>query len=227
MTPPDPRLAQLIAAHRRVRRPDPDLRARVETAVAEDARRERARRWIQGSVAAVAIAAAVLLVLRWSVGSSGIERGDDSPRDAAVYGRSEEKPTPAVPRARDRPGTPRTPATSEAPAPAPAPRLQPPTQAAPRSTPKPTPPPADDGTEEIRRLREAEVALGRDAAEALRLLNRHLDDFPDSGLSQEREALFILALCKTGAAADPRRTAFLGAHPRSPYAARIRAACER
>lgn len=60
-----------------------------------------------------------------------------------------------------------------------------------------------------------------DASGALRLLEQARQRFPHGALSQEREALSIEALAKSGAsdAASRKAEAFLRAHPRSPYAA--------
>lgn len=62
-----------------------------------------------------------------------------------------------------------------------------------------------------------------DAAAALRLLEQARQRFPHGALSQEREALAIEALGKSGsrAAASQRAQAFLRAHPKSPYASDV------
>lgn len=62
-----------------------------------------------------------------------------------------------------------------------------------------------------------------DAAGALRLLEQARQRFPHGALSQEREALGIEALAKSGAsdAASRKAEAFLRAHPKSPYAADV------
>jgi len=60
-----------------------------------------------------------------------------------------------------------------------------------------------------------------DAAQALRLLDQARQRFPKGALGQEREALTIEALAKSGNAASAKRRAqaFLHAYPKSPYAA--------
>ncbi len=60
-----------------------------------------------------------------------------------------------------------------------------------------------------------------DAAQALRLLDQARQCFPKGALGQEREALTIEALAKSGNAASAKRRAqaFLHAYPKSPYAA--------
>jgi hypothetical protein len=62
-----------------------------------------------------------------------------------------------------------------------------------------------------------------DASGALRLLEQARQRFPHGALSQEREALSIEALAKSGAAdaASHKAEAFLHAHPKSPYAADV------
>jgi outer membrane protein assembly factor BamD (BamD/ComL family) len=79
--------------------------------------------------------------------------------------------------------------------------------------------------EESRSLVEARSALRRgDTAGAQRKLNEMGERFPDGVLAQEREALAIEALHRSGrrAAASARASAFLRAHPTSPHATKIR-----
>jgi hypothetical protein len=73
---------------------------------------------------------------------------------------------------------------------------------------------------EIRRVLRA-----GDAALALRLLEQARVRFSHPMLGQEREALTIEALARSGAkdAAQRRAAAFLRAYPKSPYAADVRA----
>jgi hypothetical protein len=78
--------------------------------------------------------------------------------------------------------------------------------------------------EENRMLGEARDALRRgDAAGALARLEEVRARFPDGEMIQEREALAIDALYRTGqrAAASARAAAFLRAYPTSPHATRI------
>jgi hypothetical protein len=62
-----------------------------------------------------------------------------------------------------------------------------------------------------------------DAAGALRLLEQARQRFPRGALSQEREALSVEALAKSGAvdAASHKAETFLRVHPKSPYAADV------
>jgi hypothetical protein len=80
--------------------------------------------------------------------------------------------------------------------------------------------------EESRRLAEARDALRRgDASGALSLLSDLQRAVPGGILGQEREALAIEALAKSGrsAEAQTRARAFLQAYPQSPHAARVEA----
>jgi cytoskeletal protein RodZ len=243
MKQPD-RLAQLTAAHRRIRRPDPRLRDVVADAVERDRRREQRRRWIDRSFVAVAVGAAALWLVQW-IAAPTRAQNHPTERGQAVYG-EREQPGSSAARAEPETLSVTQPASS---GPEAAPSVATPGQPTPIAVPKSPPrepeaipgtregrtphtrahgPSAtDDGAREVRALREAEVALGRDASEALRRLNRHVQEFPTSTLGVEREALFILALCETGAveAARARRTAFLAEHRDSAYAPRLRAAC--
>jgi hypothetical protein len=81
------------------------------------------------------------------------------------------------------------------------------------------------------RLREESEMLGRaraalrggDTGGAMRLLEQARTKFPEGVLGQEREALTIETLAKSGAreAASVRAAAFIKAHPQSPHAARL------
>jgi hypothetical protein len=87
--------------------------------------------------------------------------------------------------------------------------------------------PADRATmlaEESRLVGEAQDALrGGDAAGALVLLDRIAARFPGGGLGQEREALSVEALYRSGRRpeASARAAAFLKAYPSSTLAARV------
>ncbi len=67
-----------------------------------------------------------------------------------------------------------------------------------------------------------------DASGALRLLEQARQRFPRGALSQEREALGIEALAKSGATAAAARKAqaFLRAYPKSPYASDVQSFAE-
>ena len=99
----------------------------------------------------------------------------------------------------------------------------------PRANEPRAPAPADRATmlaEESRLVGEAQDALrSGDAAGALVLLNRIAARFPGGGLGQEREALSIEALYKSGRRpeASARAAAFLKAYPSSTLATRVEA----
>ncbi len=240
MTPPDDRLAALIEAHRRVRRPPPQLQARISAALADEEDPGSAApargRWVESVAISVALAAAALLLLHWVAGpSSPRERLDDGDaarqqaafeaKDADASGHASPRPSAASPRPNPPADAPAANADADAPVPTlaapPAPSSRPPARA-------PSTPARDDGTLEVRLLRDAEVALAKDPADAWRKLTEHASRFPDSTLAVERQALFTLAACASRASdATARRDAFLSAHPGSAYAARVRAACPR
>jgi hypothetical protein len=79
--------------------------------------------------------------------------------------------------------------------------------------------------EESLALLEARSALrSGDAARSLTLLEQARVRFPRGALGQEREALTIEALARSGqvAAAQRRAASFVRAHPNSPYVADVR-----
>ena len=79
--------------------------------------------------------------------------------------------------------------------------------------------------EESRMVLEARNALrSGDPGAALRLLEAARIAFPDGGLVQEREALTIEALARSGQreVASRRAEAFLRDYPKSPHAADVR-----
>lgn len=103
------------------------------------------------------------------------------------------------------------------------------TAAAPEVT---APAPAPGSPEErASRLREENELLGQaraalrsgDPGRAIAILEQARVKFPDGVLGQEREAVAIEALARSGAreAASARASAFLRAHPASPHAARL------
>lgn len=92
----------------------------------------------------------------------------------------------------------------------------------------PTPPrkgPSD--LESLRRLRAAERMLGRNAKRALSMLDAHAQDFPDSPVALEREALWIRAACASGGHKDlaSRKSAFYRRADISAYRGAIERAC--
>jgi type IV secretory pathway VirB10-like protein len=255
MSAPNDRLAAMIAAHRRVRRPPPGLRDQIARSLADteyesdldDVRPSPRSRWLESTAISVALAAAALLLIHWFAGPRATQgQATSNPaRDEAAFGAAKDdhgdqaqpkRPTaPATPSSVTPPTRPPAPTTDATPRPVaatPTPTSAAPAPAAPSpaAAPRVTEPaaPIDDGTLEIRRLRQAEVALARDPQDALRRLQAHAKQFPNSVLTVERQALLALAACATRATDGPqRRDAFLAAHPGSAYAARVRAACAR
>jgi hypothetical protein len=77
----------------------------------------------------------------------------------------------------------------------------------------------------IARARAA--AAKHDDAEAIALLRRHAREFPDGAMAEDRRAWLAIVQCRSAVSAGrPAADAFLAAHPRSPYAERVRAACD-
>jgi hypothetical protein len=82
--------------------------------------------------------------------------------------------------------------------------------------------------EETQLLADAQRALSAGTPErALALIEAHKARFPQGDLSQEREAVRVVALCALGRVreAGRARAQFLRAWPSSPLASRISAAC--
>lgn len=195
----------------------------------------RWRRAVVSVTAALAIAAAVLLLVR-GVGL-GVSALTERARGSAVQApdRAEPRPTRelASPAARPRTtpaSTVETPASSPEPEPAPEaepPRPEPRPAAAP-SNPDPAPPQhsADALAEETRLVTEARRALSSsDPAMALAPLREHARRFPQGALSEERDAYAAIAHCRQE---PPQRDAarrFLAAHADSVHAPRVQAAC--
>ncbi|HKP55840.1 MAG TPA: hypothetical protein VJV78_03940 [Polyangiales bacterium] len=107
----------------------------------------------------------------------------------------------------------------EAPAP---PRPEPPTESvSPRAAAA-----APSSRREIDQLQRIRATLERDPAAAYRLAQRSEQEFPNGLLHEERRALQILALAKTGAtdAAERRARQFFARYPQSPMRERVEAA---
>lgn len=115
------------------------------------------------------------------------------------------------------------------------PSAAPTTEEAPASAPElgaGTPVPGSPEERESR-LREENALLGQargalrggDPGRALQILEEARKKFPGGVLGQEREAVAIEALARSGAreAASARAAAFIKAHPSSPHAARLQA----
>jgi hypothetical protein len=81
---------------------------------------------------------------------------------------------------------------------------------------------------EIAQLVRIRALLERDPAAAYRLALRSEREFPSGLLSEERQALSIIALAKTGAkdAAARNASEFLARHPQSPMRELVRAAVQ-
>jgi hypothetical protein len=90
-----------------------------------------------------------------------------------------------------------------------------------RSVTKPNAPPS-----EIELLRRAQVALQGRPREAFQLTQEHRRLYPSGEFAQERDALAIQALMRTGDTDKARdlATSFIRAHPSSPHAHRFREA---
>ncbi|MCC6557171.1 MAG: hypothetical protein IT372_29815 [Polyangiaceae bacterium] len=132
---------------------------------------------------------------------------------------------PAPPPPRPAP-PPRSAAASEPPAPSPAPDAPPAPPAPPAPEPRPLP---DTGLdEEISLLARAQGALSSGQADrALALLDEHAAAHGEGAMGEERMAARVFALCALGRRDEARAEAqrFVAAAPRSPLAARVRAAC--
>ncbi len=88
----------------------------------------------------------------------------------------------------------------------------------------------DDLDREMRLIGAAQQAMRQgDPGRALQLLDEHASEHPSGVLAEERAGARAIALCKAGRTSEGRSAAkrFLVDNPRSPLAARIRAACMR
>lgn len=86
-------------------------------------------------------------------------------------------------------------------------------------------PAAVDAEGELALLQRSRAALRGDPVAALALAEQHARAYPHGMFAQEREVLAVEALLRSHAraAAFARAHAFVGSHPDSPYAPRIRA----
>lgn len=114
----------------------------------------------------------------------------------------------------------------------PAPAAQPPTAAA-QPEPAPEAPaqdaPAKSSRREIAQLIRIRSLLARDPAAALRLAERSEREFPGGLLSEERRALAIVALARTGAreSAAIKARDYLARYPQSPMRSMLEVELER
>lgn len=84
---------------------------------------------------------------------------------------------------------------------------------------------ADSLGAELRLLRAAQRARSTgETARAISLLHQHRQSFPAGALALERDATLALCACDAGQGSTAA-AGFLAAHPGSPLAARVRAAC--
>jgi hypothetical protein len=189
-------------------------------------------KWVAVAALPIVAATAGLLAVR-----SRLDSRPPTPVSPAGTAPAANAPPSAVPAEQ------RTIEPAPAPAPAPAPCSQPPSPEQPaRTAPSAAtvaparvasaPAPADAGPSlaaEIAALDRARRALDAgDPVRCLALLGEYRREFPRGVLSLEAWVLRIDALARSGnsssAAAEARR--FLGAHPNSPHAARLRALAE-
>lgn len=90
------------------------------------------------------------------------------------------------------------------------------------------PAPVSESINELRGIAQARALLERDPGTALSLLQRLGREHPKGYFVEERLALTVIALARTGAA-DPARAQairFLRSYPKSPFADRVRAAVQ-
>jgi hypothetical protein len=87
---------------------------------------------------------------------------------------------------------------------------------------------APQQVDELRAIARARVLVGRDPGAALALLQRVAREHPRGFFVEERRALTVLALAALDRdEAAPHAADFLRDYPRSPHAARVRAAVDR
>lgn len=231
----------LIAGYKACERPSEATEARIQRALASAQRHSPAPRSSVRLAAAapwLALAAALLLLFAWRAGSPNQvtrDRGSLSSFTAATP-----KPEPVTTRSQP----PITVADDSAPSQRSADDTRPPIAADDTTSPSPTtarpsagdkprkttPPPLapDRVLAEMALLQRAQEALrAQRPADALAVLDRHAEAFPDGDLAEERQALRVTALCADGASQQglALRAAFMRAYPRSAYATRVAAAC--
>jgi hypothetical protein len=134
---------------------------------------------------------------------------------------SEQHVEPAAPAPRVVPAQP--------PAAAPEPAAPQPAASEPAAQPEPSSePPVRSSRREIAQLVRIRALLERDPAAAYRLARQSDREFPHGVLSEERQALQVLALAKSGASEDARRKAqeFFARYPQSPMRERVEAALQ-
>lgn len=223
----------LIAGYKSGARPSPDVQARIWSALAEaqraartdPPRRSRTAPWL-------ALAAGLVLFGAWCAQDLQASRqAPGAAPDLAQYAASGAPATAEV-AAPSKAAAPFAPEAELRLAPAAERALAGDGSLRPKPSRLPLPSAADPTAAvlaEVALLERAKAELqDKRPAVALALLDRHAADHADGVLTEEREALRALARCAAGDVSTGRSVmqTFLRAHPRSTYAARVRAACE-
>lgn len=194
-------------------------------------RRTKLRAWAVASLAA----AALLLLLARSLLPGRPGAPDAAPLgEIAPYTQVNREDAAARERASIAAGQPQEPAeaegratevaASDAAAPRARPRRPAPVERAPAAVARPV---AVDLAAERRLLETAWRALTQgDHARALAATRQHREDHPEGVLSPEREAIEVIARCKSGAPSGAAEAAqFAASHGQSPWLGQVRAAC--
>lgn len=200
------------------------------------------RRWPWMAVAAAAAIILVGLGFALGRGSVWLSQAESDPSEQALYGAEPEPTSLRSAISKRAAGS----AMEPAPEPVPVPEIgaevqvEPEPETAPEveldadaERPRPrrrsraTASSASDLAAEIDLLRRAKQALGRGSStEALAILEQHRRRFPRGQMAPDRRALQLEARCHQGPAHRAKARRFLERHPRSPYAARLRKACD-
>lgn len=229
----------LLAAYKACERPSAATEARIRRALA-DAEREPPAREAPAPRATpvvwVALAVAAALLLAWMTtpgsGARHVSRdsGELSPFGAPAPGPAVEASPRAVSTPEPLPAAAPAPeAPSAAPsAPAPGARAAKSGERGKRAATGAEAPASSTVLEEMALLQRAQDSLreGR-PGEARTLLEQHAERFTRGALTEERQALRVVALCATGeaTAGAAARAEFLRDYPQSTYAKRVLAAC--
>lgn len=215
-------VAEMLAAYRQVARPSGAVKRRIVREL-DEVPAPRGHAW---TIAAFALAAAVVLVLAWRASAVVVRTEPTRAGEQAPY-------QGAPPRAEPSRGSGARPQPAVPPAIAPRVPTVVPEAAPPPSRPRAAvaeTPVVGSAAPEIALLEQARIELAAGRAEAaLAIVLRHAREFPRGQLGEEREALRVLASCELHdrrAAALELRREFLRRHPRSTYADRVRAACD-
>lgn len=227
----NPRGRALLDAYREesehADQPDPSVLERIEASIEERGEVPSKRRLPRAAAVVLVVgattAAAVLTAIAWPRLSPPPVAAEPSP---SVGPEQVEPPSSArAPRARvDSPVAPAEPPVAE-------PAREVVRSAKPSRAPQPSSlavsePEAPDGLQqELALLRRARRFLREgSAAQAVSVLMAHQRTYPTGQLAEERDALLVVARCKTGRP-NTGRAAFEAAHPGSHHLSAIRAAC--